>query len=152
MFKFRRHWSRYPLVPVLVSGIIGTVAFVLFMLTSEWGVGWNGVFMGVAGAGVCAPDALLGGSVAVSLGEADGRNAGAAVTGLINGCGSLGAVLEGPLVGYVSDRYGWNAMFVLIIALSSFGSVCVFKACLTQKRHALRGKSPGGLLLAEEHS
>ncbi|XP_059490498.1 uncharacterized protein LOC132205462 [Neocloeon triangulifer] len=129
-----KYWPKHPLVPVLLSGFVGIVSFILFTLTAQWGLSYNSIFMIAAGAGVCAPDALLGGSVSVSIGEADGRNCGATVTGLINGFGSLGAVIEGPLVGLVTDWFGWNAMFLLIIFLSTLGSMCIFKAIMIQKR------------------
>jgi OPA family glycerol-3-phosphate transporter-like MFS transporter 1/2 len=133
-FIVDRYWRRHQLVPVLVSGFLGTVSFIFFTLTAQWGLSYNSIFMLLAGACVCGPDALLGGSVSVSIGEADGKNAGAAVTGLINGFGSLGAVIEGPLVGFVSETFGWNAMFVLIIVLSTFGSFAVFKALMIQRK------------------
>ncbi|XP_065349023.1 uncharacterized protein LOC135945327 [Cloeon dipterum] len=129
-----KYWPRHPLVPILMSGFVGIVSFVFFTWTARWGMSYNMIFMVAAGAGVCAPDALLGGSVSMSIGEADGRNAGASVTGLINGFGSLGAVVEGPLVGLITEWFGWNAMFLLIIVLSTFGSMCVFKAIMIQKK------------------
>lgn len=131
-----KYWYRHQLIPMLMAGFLGTLSFIAFTLTAQWGLGYNSLFMVLAGACVCAPDALLGGSVAVSIGEAEGRNAGAAVTGLINGFGSFGAVLEGPLVGFVSEHFGWNAMFLLIIVLSTFGSFAVFKALMIQRRQA----------------
>lgn len=113
-----------------------TLSFILFLLTATWGIQYNSIVLLVAGACICGPDALLGGSVAVAIGERDGRNAGAAVAGLINGFGSMGGVLEGPLVGCITEMYGWNTMFLLIIVLLSVGSFSVLKAFIIQKRQA----------------
>lgn len=52
---------------------------------------------------------------------------------LFSGFGSLGTVLEGPIIGLVSTMYGWSGMFYLMIGLSLFGSTMVLKAAHTQK-------------------
>lgn len=111
-----------------------TLSFIFFLLTVSWGLTYNALWLLLAGACICGPDALLGGSVAVSIGERDGRNAGAAVAGLINGFGSLGGVLEGPLVGYITQLYGWNTMLLLIIGLLSVGAFSVLRAFIIQKK------------------
>ncbi|XP_067015540.2 uncharacterized protein [Anabrus simplex] len=111
-----------------------TLSFIIFLLTSTWGLAYNATLLLFAGACICGPDALLGGSVAVAIGEKDGRNAGAAVAGLINGFGSMGGVLEGPLVGCITEMYGWNTMFLLIVMLLSLGSFSVLKAFIIQRR------------------
>ncbi|KAK7866195.1 hypothetical protein R5R35_001410 [Gryllus longicercus] len=111
-----------------------TLCFIFFLLTATWGTTYNAVLLLLAGACICGPDALLGGSAAVAIGEKDGRNAGAAVAGLVNGFGSLGGVLEGPLVGCITEMYGWNTMFLLIIALLLIGSFSVLRAFIIQKR------------------
>ena len=37
------------------------------------------------------------------------------LVGAINGCGSLGTVVQGPLVAYVSVAFGWDAVFWLLV-------------------------------------
>lgn len=117
--------------------VVSALAFILFLVTAAWGPLYNAMLLLLAGACICGPDALLGGSLAVAAGERDGRGAGAAVAGLVNGFGSLGAVLEGPLVGCVTDAYGWEAMLLLVVALLSIGSFCVLKALLLQRRQSV---------------
>ena len=50
-------------------------------------------------AGVCESGFVISGPIAAELGEYGGRNAQAALAGIINGLGGLGAVVQGPLVG-----------------------------------------------------
>jgi len=88
----------------------------------------------LAGATNGGTDSLLAGSVSMKMGEANGMKAGAAVTGLINGVGTLGAVLEGPIVGIVSDNWGWDAMFTLMILLSAVASLMIFRAMTVLRR------------------
>ncbi|XP_046398102.1 glucose-6-phosphate exchanger SLC37A1-like [Ischnura elegans] len=126
--------SHRALLHIWLSSVAATISFILFTLTATWGVSYNTLFMMAAGAFVCGPDGLLGGSVAISVGESGGRNAGAAVTGLINGFGSFGAVIEGPLVAFVVDKFSWDAVFLLIIFLSSLGSFAIMRAFAMQRR------------------
>ncbi|KAG8229377.1 hypothetical protein J437_LFUL000898, partial [Ladona fulva] len=126
--------SHRALLHIWLSSVAATVSFFLFMLTSSWGISYNTLFMMAAGSFICGPDSLLGGSVAISVGEGGGRNAGAAVTGLINGFGSFGAVIEGPLVAFVSEQFSWDAVFILIIFLSSVGSFAIMRAFAMQRR------------------
>lgn len=125
------------LVLTLLATVAGTVGFLLFNFTASWGMTYNSIMLSVGGFCVCGLDALLGGSVAVKIGEKDGGNVGAAVAGLINGFGSMGAVIQGPLIGFMSDMYGWNSVFLLVVALLSFSSFLILKAIYIQRRQAI---------------
>ncbi|KAJ8879838.1 hypothetical protein PR048_020455 [Dryococelus australis] len=132
-FMADRHAS---LFHTWLAVVVSSFTFLAFLFTSSWGAGYNGVLLLVAGFCVCGPDSLLGGSVAVAVGEQDGKNSGAAVAGLINGFGSLGGVIEGPLVGYVSEAYSWNTMFLLVVFLLSASSFCILQAFLIQRKQS----------------
>lgn len=54
------------------------------------------------------PDVMLSGTAAVDFG---GRRSGWAA-GFTNGLGSLGAIMGGALPGIVSDRWGWDILFI----------------------------------------
>jgi sugar phosphate permease len=125
------------LVLTLLATIVGTVGFLFFKLTATWGLIYNSVMLSVGGACVCGLDALLGGSVAVKIGEKDGGNVGAAVAGLINGFGSMGAVIQGPLIGFVSDMYGWNSVFLFVIGLLSLSSFLIQRAIYIERRQVV---------------
>lgn len=65
--------------------MFSTVALLLFQVTSGWGFVFNFVFLALAGASNCAPDAVLTGSIPAQLSEMSGRNAAASVSGFVNG-------------------------------------------------------------------
>lgn len=122
------------LVLTLLATVAGTAGFLFFKFTASWGMTYNSVMLSIGGACVCGLDALLGGSVAVKIGEKDGGNVGAAVAGLINGFGSMGAVIQGPLIGLMSDMYGWNSVFLLVVSLLSLSSFLILKAIYMERR------------------
>lgn len=107
--------------------VMGSAIFLaLFQFTSKLGLMCNIIFMLLAGACNCGPDPYLSGSIAAELG--DKENAQAAVSGMINGFGSLGTVLEGPIIGLIAETYGWNGTFYIMIAMSVFGTFTMFRA------------------------
>jgi len=111
-----------------------SISIALFAMTAHLGWMHNAIFMFIAGATNGGCDSLLAGSVTMKIGEANGMNAGAQVTGLVNGFGTFGAVAEGPVVGYLSDRYGWPAMLIMMIVLSACSSLTVLRAMFLQRR------------------
>jgi sugar phosphate permease len=53
-----------------------------------------------------------------------GKNHGAALAaGLINGVGSAGQLLSPFAVAFVSQKYGWNALFHLFVVVSLIAAV-----------------------------
>lgn len=114
---------------ILTSAMVisaSALSLLAFVMLASWGIVFQVIFLGLAGAFNCGPDILLAGSVAADLGERVG--AATAVTGVVNGMGSLGTVLEGPLVGLVAAKLGWGAMIPLMVILSALGAVAAFKA------------------------
>lgn len=58
-----------------------------------------------------APDSLVSGTAAVDFGTKKGASTAA---GLINGCGSVGAIVGGTLPGLLHDRLGWDGLFQIL--------------------------------------
>jgi len=56
-----------------------------------------------------APDSLVSGTAGVDFGTKKGAST---ATGLINGCGSLGAIVGGTLPGIFHEHWGWDGVFV----------------------------------------
>lgn len=108
------------------------ICLLAFVLLAPWGPMFHVIFLVLAGAFNCGPDILLAGSVAADIGEQVGGAT--AVTGVINGMGSLGTVLEGPLVGLVAATLGWKAMMPLMVILSSLGAFATFRANIIHMR------------------
>ncbi len=59
------------------------------------------------------PDSLVSGTAAVDFGTRKGASTAA---GLINGCGSLGAIVGGTIPGFFHQQWGWNGVFVFLSA------------------------------------
>jgi OPA family sugar phosphate sensor protein UhpC-like MFS transporter len=59
------------------------------------------------------PDGLVSGTAAVDFGTREGA---ATAAGLINGCGSIGAILGGTMPGFFHQRWGWDGVFVFLSA------------------------------------
>jgi OPA family sugar phosphate sensor protein UhpC-like MFS transporter len=68
-----------------------------------------------------AADSLVSGTAAVDFGTKKGA---ATAAGLINGCGSVGAIVGGTIPGLLHDQLGWDGLFQILA-----GSL-VLAACL----------------------
>jgi sugar phosphate permease len=75
----------------------------------------NFAAMALVGALLYGPDSLLSGAAAQDLG---GRHAAALALGMINGLGSLGAVLQEVTTRLVSRTWGWNGVFYVLLVLA----------------------------------
>lgn len=56
--------------------------------------------------------------------------------GLVNGAGSVGTVIEGPIIGLVAHRWGWMGVLLLMVVLSSLGAVALLRAALSDSSQA----------------
>ncbi len=84
--------------------------------------------LALVGALLFGPDALLSGAAAQDVGGA----AAATATGLVNGVGSVGGMLEGITLPAISAHFGWKAMFPLLAGLA----VCAALALIPAARRA----------------
>ncbi|KAK7089235.1 hypothetical protein V1264_024630 [Littorina saxatilis] len=111
-----------------ISMMLSAGALVLFAMSGTWGMLFNISFLFLAGVFNAGPDSILGGAIPAEIAKLDGRNAAGATIGFVNGFGSLGSCVEGPLVGFVSTYYSWGSVFYLMTVLSALGSLAVFRA------------------------
>jgi OPA family sugar phosphate sensor protein UhpC-like MFS transporter len=81
-----------------------------------------------------APDALISGTSAVDFGTKKGAST---AVGIINGCGSFGAILGGAIPGFLHQRLGWDGIFT-VFACSSI----VAGLLLLPKWNALPATAP----------
>ncbi|XP_019625469.1 PREDICTED: putative glycerol-3-phosphate transporter 5 [Branchiostoma belcheri] len=118
-----------------VSTVImfSTLSLILFLLTASWGIPFNVMCMLLTGMFNCGPDAILTGSLPTQLGDKDGRNAHAAISGFINGFGSVGTVLQGPIIGAIAEWYGWEGTFYFMIVVSLIATFCICRAVSTRQ-------------------
>jgi OPA family sugar phosphate sensor protein UhpC-like MFS transporter len=102
IFKARR-------MPIAVI-MLGLLALVLFYFNDLAAKNQTsiGVLLFLIGFLLYGPDSLLSGTAAMDFGT---RKGAATAAGFINGLGSLGAAIGGGMAGWISDRYGWDALF-----------------------------------------
>lgn len=76
------------------------------------------VAMSIVGILVAGPDGILGGAASRNLVDYGGFNqdpaAAAAVSGMVNSCGSIGAILQGNLTAKLLDVAGWTGLFLTL--------------------------------------
>jgi sugar phosphate permease len=87
--------------------------------------------MVLVGALLFGPDALVSSMAAQDLGGSAGAGTAA---GFINGIGSVGAALQGILIGEVASRYGWNAVFWMFGLLSVTAALMVVPYAVATQR------------------
>jgi OPA family sugar phosphate sensor protein UhpC-like MFS transporter len=86
---------------------------------------WHFTCLALVGALLFGPDALISGAAAQDV--AGSLAAGTAV-GLVNGLGSLGALLQGALTVGIQQAYGWNTLLHVFVALSLLAASCLLLA------------------------
>jgi sugar phosphate permease len=97
--------------PVSIVMLFGLGLVMLFQpLFAHSGLVGIGVAISLAGLLSYGPDTLLSGAAAQDVGE---TRAAATATGLIDGIGHLGALFSPYVVVYVSERYGWDRLFLV---------------------------------------
>jgi OPA family sugar phosphate sensor protein UhpC-like MFS transporter len=97
-------------------------ALFLYRSVGDQGVAPNVLSMMLVGAFLFGADALVSGAAAQDLG---GPHAAALACGLINGIGSIGGAVQTYVTVYVSDAYGWNALFSVFMGLSLVGALAL---------------------------
>ncbi|MCA9596331.1 MAG: MFS transporter [Myxococcales bacterium] len=113
-----RHFSR----SLLASGSLVALAAAVLLYTrlDAHSTLSNVIGLALIGAALFGPDALISGAAAQ---DAGGPHAAAMATGFVNGMGSVGAVLQGLAVPWVSAHWGWQSLFWVFVALSVFAAV-----------------------------
>jgi len=71
------------------------------------------------------PDSLVSATAAVDFGTSKGAST---ASGIINGLGSIGAIIGGTVPGFFKETWGWNGVFVaLAISVFIAGLLMIFK-------------------------
>jgi sugar phosphate permease len=122
-----RRLSRAALSIVSLLGLAG--ALLACAGFTQHNLGFTIAALALVGALLFGPDALLSGAAAQ---DAGGAAAAATATGLVNGVGSVGGMLEGVTLPTVSAHFGWQAMFPLLAGLA----VCAALALIPATRRA----------------
>jgi sugar phosphate permease len=83
---------------------------------------WHFASLALIGALLFGPDALLSGAAAQDLAGSAGA---ATAVGLVNGIGSVGALLQGALTVGVQRAAGWDALFYVFVGLALAAAACL---------------------------
>jgi len=134
-----RYFRNSPLYGTYITILTAGGAVSLFIMTATWGSLYNGLFLLIVGAAICGPDSILAGSVTMEIGERNGRKSGSGVTSLVNGVGSMGGILEGPLIGWLWGVVGWGGVLSTVVIVTFIGAFFVYNAHLVDK--SVRAKS-----------
>lgn len=54
------------------------------------------------------------------------------VAGLVNGAGSFGTVIQGPIIGLVAHQWGWMGVLLLMVLLSALGALALLRAAASE--------------------
>jgi sugar phosphate permease len=106
------------------------VALAAYRFVGGWGMAANAISMAIVGFLLFGPDALLSGAAAQDIG---GRDAAASAAGIINGLGSVGAILQGVVTATISAVYGWDALFYVFVMTATLAAVAVMPLALRKQ-------------------
>jgi OPA family sugar phosphate sensor protein UhpC-like MFS transporter len=99
--------------PISVVCLIASAMLVFFLDKLPATKLMLGSFLFLIGFALYAPDTLVSGTSAIDFGTKKGAST---AVGLINCCGSIGAIVGGTIPGFFHDRWGWNGVFVCLSA------------------------------------
>jgi OPA family glycerol-3-phosphate transporter-like MFS transporter len=77
---------------------------------TRWALGTSLFLLGFL---AYAPDAMIAGVAVVDFGARKGT---ATATGLVNGMGSIGAIIGGVMPGLLEESWGWQNVFTCLAA------------------------------------
>ncbi|MEN8191637.1 MAG: MFS transporter [Bacteroidota bacterium] len=83
----------------------------------------------LAGFFIYGPDSLVSATAAVDFGTSKGAST---ASGVINGMGSVGAIIGGTIPGFFKETWGWDGVFILMA-----GSVFIAALLMISKWNAL---------------
>jgi sugar phosphate permease len=118
-----KHVSRAVLAAATL--IVLAISLVTYSSIAALGVVANGLGLAFIGFCLFGPDSLVSGAAAQ---DAGGPHAAATATGLVNGVGSVGAVLQGVLNAWVSRVYGWQAVFYVFVGFALVSALALIPA------------------------
>jgi len=96
-------------VSILCLFLLGVLLyFIDYLPSNRWMLGGCLFLIGLL---TYAPDSLISGTAAVDFGTKRGA---ATASGLINGCGSIGAIVGGTIPGFFQKQWGWHGVFTLL--------------------------------------
>jgi len=78
------------------------------------------VLLGCVGFMLMGPDALLSGTAAMEVGS---KEFAVVASGMINGLGSIGPIIQEEAIGYIKTAYGVDTVLILLVVVAALGVV-----------------------------
>ena len=130
---FLSDWKRHIPRSIFSSIWLVLLAAAIFLYARVGATNWllNVAIMALVGALLFGPDSLISGAAAQ---DAGGKYAAATAAGLVNGIGSLGAILQEYVTRGVSEKYGWDKLFYVFVGLALFSAVCLVPTFRTRPK------------------
>jgi MFS transporter, OPA family, glycerol-3-phosphate transporter len=100
-------------MPVSVLCLLGMSVLLFTIDKLPVSMAWFGGCLFLMGLLLYAPDSLVSGTAAVDFGTKKGAST---ASGLVNGCGSVGAILGGTIPGFFQKTWGWDGVFTFLAA------------------------------------
>ncbi|KAH8582065.1 sugar phosphate permease with 11 transmembrane domains [Cryptosporidium sp. chipmunk genotype I] len=118
-----------------------SLSILYFMIITKMGLNLL-ILFGIAFMGFCVsgPDSILGSTAAQDVFDKSGittKSVDSMATGIVNGLGAFGAVTQGTLTAYISEYYGWSALFLCLLVFSTFSFLILIPASYTKKQKLL---------------
>ncbi|TRY49749.1 Sugar phosphate permease [Cryptosporidium tyzzeri] len=112
-----------------------------FMIITKTGLNLL-ILFGIAFMGFCVsgPDSILGSTAAQDVFDKSNittKSIDSMATGIVNGLGAFGAVTQGTLTAYISEYYGWSALFLCLLLFSTFSFLILIPASYTKEKKSL---------------
>jgi sugar phosphate permease len=90
--------------------------------------------LGLIGFMAMGPDSLLSGACAMDVGS---RRQAALAAGVINGFGSIGPILQEPVIGWLKQTRGLDAVFLLLVGVVFLTTVATGLLARSERRRGL---------------
>ncbi|KAL7643521.1 UNVERIFIED_CONTAM: hypothetical protein RMT77_005503 [Armadillidium vulgare] len=114
-----------------LCSFISTISFFLLIFANTFGLIYLYTILFLAGTMCNVPEIIICSSYPTKLGEK--RNAKSTLVGIVNGIGSLGNVIEGPIVSAISFYLGLKYFIPFIVASSLLTFLCSLKSYYTYR-------------------
>jgi sugar phosphate permease len=108
---------RTPVIFIMSAGMLLSIILLAQVNEQDMFV-WFLVFLGLTGFMLYGPDSLLSGTAAMDVGT---PAMAVMASGVINGLGSIGPIVQEEVIGYVKTYYGLDAVFNLFIFVAALG-------------------------------
>ncbi len=128
---------RFPVTSIMMAGL--AVVCLVHPFLAQRGLIWNLLGIALIGIMTYGPDTLMQGAASQDAGAGGGE---ASAAGVICGIASLGQLVSPYFVAVAADRWGWDALFFVFVAVALAGSALTaffwnFRAVLSQPQRDL---------------